>query len=122
MKNQRNVFPSRKSKSNRCPPVATKKAMPTDIEDEIWDEKNPPPLNEDGIALLKTYGLGPYSTSIKKAEKDVKEMAKRINDLCDDSMDDIGEIPILLEWNHVFQFYWNGIMNSNSVGITEVDA
>ncbi|KVH92893.1 26S proteasome subunit P45 [Cynara cardunculus var. scolymus] len=56
--------------------------MPTDIEDEIKDEKNPRPLDEDDIALLKTYGLGPYSTSIKKAEKDVKEMARRINDLC----------------------------------------
>nr|KAJ0195096.1 hypothetical protein LSAT_V11C700349780 [Lactuca sativa] len=40
----------------------------------------------------------------------------------DDSMDDIGEIPILLEWNHELQFCWNGITNSNSVGITEVDA
>ncbi|MFS7952968.1 hypothetical protein Hanom_Chr07g00613111 [Helianthus anomalus] len=56
--------------------------MPADIEDEIRDEKNPPPLDEDDIALLKTYGLGPYSTSIKKVEKDVKDMAKRINDLC----------------------------------------
>ncbi|CAI9267204.1 unnamed protein product [Lactuca saligna] len=40
----------------------------------------------------------------------------------DDSMDDIGEIPILLEWNHEFQFYWNGKTNSNSVGIADVDA
>ncbi|KAH0664268.1 hypothetical protein KY284_029199 [Solanum tuberosum] len=53
-----------------------------DIEDEIKDEKNPPPLYEDDIALLKTYGLGPYSTSIKKAEKEIKEMAKKINNLC----------------------------------------
>ncbi|XP_006357430.1 26S protease regulatory subunit 7 homolog A-like [Solanum tuberosum] len=52
-----------------------------DIEDEIKDEKNPPPLYEDDIALLKTYGLGPYSTGIKKAEKEIKEMAKKINDL-----------------------------------------
>ncbi|KAL7608552.1 hypothetical protein Lser_V15G12970 [Lactuca serriola] len=37
-------------------------------------------------------------------------------------MDGIGEIPILLEWNHKFQFYWNGKTNSNSVGITYVDA
>ncbi|KAL6492702.1 26S proteasome regulatory subunit 7A [Orobanche gracilis] len=30
-------------------------------------------------------GLGPYSTSIKKAEKEkeIKEMAKKINDLCE---------------------------------------
>lgn len=27
-------------------------------------------------------GLGPYSGSIKKAEKEIKEMAKNINDLC----------------------------------------
>lgn len=27
-------------------------------------------------------GLGPYSTSIKKAEKEIKDMAKKINDLC----------------------------------------
>ncbi|CAI9273842.1 unnamed protein product [Lactuca saligna] len=36
----------------------------------------------------------------------------------DDLMDDIGEIPILFEWNHEFQFCWNEIMNSNYVGIT----
>ncbi|GJW58077.1 26S proteasome regulatory subunit 7 homolog A [Tanacetum coccineum] len=64
--------------------------MPTDIEDEIKDEKNPRPLDEDDIALLKTYGLGPYSTSIKKAEKDVKDMAKRINDLCGIKESDTG--------------------------------
>nr|KAJ0227902.1 hypothetical protein LSAT_V11C100022220 [Lactuca sativa] len=40
----------------------------------------------------------------------------------DDSMDNIGEIPILLEWNHEFQLCWNGITNSYYVGITEVDA
>ncbi|KAD4584918.1 hypothetical protein E3N88_22519 [Mikania micrantha] len=66
------------------------KAMAIDTEDEIKDEKNPPPLDEDDIALLKTYGLGPYSNSIKKAEKDVKEMAKRINDLCGIKESDTG--------------------------------
>ena len=29
-----------------------------DIEDEIRNEKNPPPLDEDDIALLKTYVSG----------------------------------------------------------------
>ncbi|KAL0319504.1 UNVERIFIED_CONTAM: 26S proteasome regulatory subunitA [Sesamum angustifolium] len=56
--------------------------MAPEPEDEIKDEKNPRPLDEDDIALLKTYGLGPYSTSIKKVEKEIKEMAKKINDLC----------------------------------------
>ena len=27
-------------------------------------------------------GLGPYSTLIKKAEKEIKDMAKKVNDLC----------------------------------------
>lgn len=30
-------------------------APAADIEDEIRNEKNPPPLDEDDIALLKTY-------------------------------------------------------------------
>ena len=34
-----------------------------DIEDEIRNEKNPPPLDEDDIALLKTYVL-PITSSI----------------------------------------------------------
>lgn len=29
-----------------------------------------------------TQGLGPYSTSIKKVEKEIKDMAKKVNDLC----------------------------------------
>ncbi|KAJ4950277.1 hypothetical protein NE237_027109 [Protea cynaroides] len=52
-------------------------------EPEEINAKNPRPLDEDDIALLKTYGLGPYSTSIKKAEKEIKEMTKKVNDLCD---------------------------------------
>lgn len=31
--------------------------MAPDPEDAIKDEKNPPPLDEDDIALLKTYVL-----------------------------------------------------------------
>ncbi|XP_062026350.1 26S proteasome regulatory subunit 7-like [Rosa rugosa] len=50
--------------------------------EDIKDEKNPRLLDEDDIALLKTYGLGSYSTHIKKAEKEIKEMAKKVNDLC----------------------------------------
>lgn len=32
-------------------------APAADVEDEIKDEKNPRPLDEDDIALLKTYVL-----------------------------------------------------------------
>ncbi|KAK1369152.1 26S protease regulatory subunit 7 [Heracleum sosnowskyi] len=52
--------------------------------------KNPRPLEEDDIALLKTYGLGPYPTTIKNAEKEIKEMAKKINDLCGIKESDTG--------------------------------
>nr|KJB34164.1 hypothetical protein B456_006G051200 [Gossypium raimondii] len=31
---------------------------------------------------MSSPGLGPYSTSIKKVEKEIKEMAKKVNDLC----------------------------------------
>ncbi|XP_071685548.1 26S proteasome regulatory subunit 7 homolog A-like isoform X2 [Rutidosis leptorrhynchoides] len=64
--------------------------MPTDIEDEINDEKNLKPLDEHDIALLKTSGLGPYSINIKEAEKDVKDKPKRINDLCGIKESDTG--------------------------------
>nr|KJB70002.1 hypothetical protein B456_011G054200 [Gossypium raimondii] len=64
--------------------------MAPEAEDEIKDEKNPRPLDEDDIALLKTYGLGPYSTSIKKVEKEIKEMAKKVNDLCGIKESDTG--------------------------------
>nr|CAB3451291.1 unnamed protein product [Digitaria exilis] len=121
--------------------------MAPEPEDDIMNEKNPRPLDEDDIALLKTYvqlrlgefgleinlgfritllfvtdfsavarfrqsvgdlrwkkplkfadygcsmlvqGLGPYSTSIKKVEKEIKEMAKKINDLCGIKESDTG--------------------------------
>ena len=36
------------------------------------EDKKIIPLDEDDIALLKTYGLGPYSNSIKTLETDLK--------------------------------------------------
>lgn len=32
--------------------------------------------------LWVMQGLGPYSTHIKRVEKEIKEMAKKVNDLC----------------------------------------
>lgn len=34
------------------------------------------------LMIVLMQGLGPYSTLIKKAEKEIKEMAKKVNDLC----------------------------------------
>ena len=46
-------------------------------DDEEEEEKEIPPLDEGDIALLKTYGLGPYTTSIKKREEDIKNLQVR---------------------------------------------
>jgi len=42
-----------------------------DYDDEKEDDA-PPPLDEGDIALLKSYGLGPYSTKIKTLEEEIK--------------------------------------------------
>ncbi|CAI0555283.1 unnamed protein product [Linum tenue] len=39
------------------------------------------PLDDDDIALLRTYGLGPYCKTMKKQEEEIKELAKKINSL-----------------------------------------
>lgn len=41
--------------------------------DDDDDEAPPAALDEGDIALLKTYGLGPYTTSIKNIEKEINE-------------------------------------------------
>ena len=57
----------------------------------------PPPRlrrpDEDDIALLKTYGLGPYTEAIKKCEADLKEVARKVNDLCGIKESDTGLAP-----------------------------
>ncbi|KAI8529124.1 hypothetical protein RHMOL_Rhmol12G0201900 [Rhododendron molle] len=45
--------------------------------------------------------LGPYSTSIKKVEKEIKEMAKKVNDLCGIKESDTG-LAAPNQWDLVF--------------------
>ena len=47
-------------------------------------------LDDDDIALLKTYGLGPYANKIKDAEKDLKDVSARVNDICGIKESDTG--------------------------------
>lgn len=47
-------------------------------------------LDEDDIALLKTYGLGPYAHKIKDVEKDLKDVSARVNDICGIKESDTG--------------------------------
>jgi 26S proteasome regulatory subunit T1 len=37
-------------------------------------------LDEDDIALLKSYGQGPYASDIKRTEKEVQESLKRVDE------------------------------------------
>ncbi|KAJ4837983.1 26S proteasome regulatory subunit 7, partial [Turnera subulata] len=66
-------------------------APPAVEDDEVMKvEKDTRPLDEDDIAIFKTYGSGTYSNNIKKEEKDIKELAKKINDLCGIKESDTG--------------------------------
>merc|ERR1719464_548777 len=56
-----------------------KKKTPVDEEEE--EEVKRPPLDEADIALLKTYGLGPYSTLIKDREESIKKHQQTVKDL-----------------------------------------
>ena len=62
-------------------PSKNEKASETAADDEE-DNKPIAVLDEADIALLKTYGLGPYTTRIKTMEKDLKALAKNVNTLC----------------------------------------
>eukprot|EP00584_Thalassiosira_punctigera_P010216 CAMPEP_0172546860 /NCGR_PEP_ID=MMETSP1067-20121228/16534_1 /TAXON_ID=265564 ORGANISM="Thalassiosira punctigera, Strain Tpunct2005C2" /NCGR_SAMPLE_ID=MMETSP1067 /ASSEMBLY_ACC=CAM_ASM_000444 /LENGTH=117 /DNA_ID=CAMNT_0013333851 /DNA_START=250 /DNA_END=600 /DNA_ORIENTATION=- len=41
----------------------------------------PPPLDSEDIALLKSYGLGPYSVPIKEIEDEIKKHQQTVKDL-----------------------------------------
>merc|ERR1719198_2369481 len=48
-------------------------------EDE--DDAPVPVLDEGDIALLKTYGVGPYTNKIKSTEKEIKEHQDKLKEL-----------------------------------------
>jgi len=51
-----------------------------DYDDEKKDDV-PPPLDEGDIALLKSYGRGPYTTAIKNLEDEIKTHQQTVKDL-----------------------------------------
>eukprot|EP01111_Echinosteliopsis_oligospora_P001545 TRINITY_DN1229_c0_g1_i1.p1 TRINITY_DN1229_c0_g1~~TRINITY_DN1229_c0_g1_i1.p1 ORF type:complete len:293 (-),score=114.42 TRINITY_DN1229_c0_g1_i1:496-1374(-) len=61
-------------------------------EDDVVDQ-NPKALDEGDIALLKTYGVGPYSKEIKTIEEDIKRIAKHVNEICGIKESDTGLAP-----------------------------
>jgi len=50
-------------------------------------------LDEAEIALLKSYGTGPYDKQLKKTEEDIQAILKRVNDLAGIKESDTGLAP-----------------------------
>mmetsp|Transcript_2555 Transcript_2555/g.5382 ORF Transcript_2555/g.5382 Transcript_2555/m.5382 type:complete len:446 (-) Transcript_2555:171-1508(-) len=63
-----------------------------DYDDEEEDGA-PPPLDEGDIALLKSYGLGPYSTAIKTLEEEIKKHQTEVKNLIGIKESDTGLSP-----------------------------
>ncbi|CAI9302587.1 unnamed protein product [Lactuca saligna] len=114
------------------PPSIGNGECPNKESQSILDEGNPslspaedptcincPPIarNKAFIHVCLPLILHLYTCLCLNPSLSVFYVDSSITQNSDDSMDDIGEIPILLEWNHEFQFCWNGIMNYNSVGM-----
>lgn len=68
-----------------------------DYEDDK-EEAPAPVLDEGDIALLKTYGLGPYTAAIKKAEKEIKEHQEKLKDLIGIKESDTG-LSLPSQWD-----------------------
>merc|ERR1712002_1149976 len=51
------------------------------VKDDDAEEIPIKVLDEEDIALLKTYGAGMYSAQIKKTEDDTEATLKRVNEL-----------------------------------------
>lgn len=67
------------------------------------DEKDEPmakALDEGDIALLKTYGVGPYTAAIKKTEEDIKRHQDKVKELIGIKESDTG-LSLPSQWDLV---------------------
>ncbi|KAJ8902822.1 hypothetical protein NDN08_006142 [Rhodosorus marinus] len=62
-------------------------------KEEETDEAPVRALDEGDIALLKTYGLGPYASVIRVVEEDLKKQAQKIDEICGVRESDTGLAP-----------------------------
>jgi 26S proteasome regulatory subunit T1 len=70
-------------------------------EYEEKDEDAPPPaLDEGDIELLKTYGLGPYSSAIKDTERDISSLQEKVKELIGIKESDTG-LSLPSQWDLV---------------------
>jgi hypothetical protein len=72
-----------RSRAQRKERLAKKKAgeEDSDLDVEEDDKKNPTPLDDEDIALLKAYGAGTYNRTLKQVEKDIQDAAQRVNEV-----------------------------------------
>ncbi|KAK9378563.1 P-loop containing nucleoside triphosphate hydrolase protein [Kockiozyma suomiensis] len=76
------------------PPKADWEKYRAPIEDsDQKKEEKIQPLSEDDIAVLKTYGVAPYATLLKKLEKDIKDVQARVNEKIGVKESDTGLAP-----------------------------
>lgn len=69
-------------------------------EDGKDDDALPPALDEGDIALLKTYGIGPYTVAIKQIEEDIKKHQDKVKELIGIKESDTG-LSIPSQWDLV---------------------
>jgi len=63
----------------------------TKVQDD--DEPEVQALDEDDVNIMRTYGIGPYMTPIKKVEAEEKDMINKINKLIGIKESDTGLAP-----------------------------
>jgi 26S proteasome regulatory subunit T1 len=73
------------------PPKKAETKHPSDLEDD--DGAAPPGLDDDDVSIMRTYGVGPYVTPIKKAEDENKAYIGKINRLIGIKESDTGLAP-----------------------------
>ncbi|KAJ3220288.1 26S proteasome regulatory subunit 7 [Dinochytrium kinnereticum] len=74
------------------PPKADWEKYSNPIDDDKEQEKIKV-LDEGDIALLKTYGQGPYAKELKKIETDIRDAQKRVNEKMGVKESDTGLAP-----------------------------
>lgn len=73
-----------------------KKTEPSDPN----SKENTRPLDDNDIALLKRYGMGPYAAPIKQAEEENRDLIQKINKLSGIKESDTG-LSLPAQWNLV---------------------
>lgn len=60
------------------------------VDDKNEEAKEIKALDEGDIALLKTYGVGPYTRAIKRVEEDITKHVEKVNELAGIKESDTG--------------------------------